>query len=437
MPAKLDEKTPLARELLGKAGRYFPGGSFGQVLVPADCSFVVSYAEGARLVDTEGRAHLDFVMGSGPLILGHAPAAVVEAVQEQAAKGSTYYWLSEPAIRLAEDIVRAVPCAERVRFVSTGNEGTMFACRIARTFTRREKILKFQGGWHGLHDYAAVGNWRVTSDELYPSPPPDVGGIPRGALDSLLVAPFNDLDATERLVARHARDVAAIIVEPLQRAIRPKPDFLAGLRALTRRHGALLIFDEVVTGFRLAYGGAQEYYGVAPDLAVYGKAVAGGLPLAAIAGRSDVMATADPARKGTLDYAGLGGTLSGNPLACAAGVATLAELRKPGVYPRLHALGERLRRGVAERAAALEIPLQAIGDGPLAQILFVDREVELSSDRAVRAADAGKATRFGHELLRRGLCVVPNAKLYVSLAHTDADIDFALDVMEDALRETR
>jgi glutamate-1-semialdehyde 2,1-aminomutase len=282
-----------------------------------------------------------------------------------------------------------------------------------------------------------VGNWRVPSEQPYPSPPPDVGGIPAGALQSVVVAPFNDLATTERIVARYADELAAIIVEPLQRAIRPRPGFLSGLRDLARRHGSLLVFDEVVTGFRLAYGGAQEHYGVIPDLAVFGKALTGGFSLAAIAGRADVMATADPARKGTLDYAGLSGTLSGNALACAAGVAALAELRRPGVYPRLHALGERLRTGVEKRAAALGVPLRALGDGPIAQVFFVDPAADLTSERALRAADARRAVRFGLELLARGLFVVPNTKLYVSLAHSDADIDWTLDVMEDVLRGMR
>jgi glutamate-1-semialdehyde 2,1-aminomutase len=248
----------------------------------------------------------------------------------------------------------------------------------------------------------------------------------------VLVAPFNDLETTERIAT--GSDLAAIIVEPLQRAIRPRPGFLEGLRQLARRLGALLVFDEVVTGFRLAYGGAQEHYGVVPDLAVFGKALSAGFSLAAIAGRADVMATADPARKGSLDYAALSGTLSGNALACAAGVAALGELRRPGVYPRLHALGERLRSGLARRAARLGVPLQAIGDGPLAQVLFVDPAADLASDRALRAADGGKAARFAVECLRRGIFTLPHTKLYLSLAHTEADVDWTLDAMEEALR---
>jgi glutamate-1-semialdehyde 2,1-aminomutase len=437
MTLDVDVLESRSRDLLAVAAQLLPGACLGQNPLPPELSFVVERAAGARIVDVRGRTYLDYVMGSGPLLLGHAHPALVRAVQEQVARGSTYFWLSEPSIRLAEAVVGAVPCAEQVRFVSTGTEGTMFACRMARAFTRREKILKFEGGWHGFHDYAMVGNWRLPSEAPYPSPPPDLGGIPAGALASVLVAPFNDLATTREIVTRHADDLAAIIVEPLQRAVRPRPGFLAGLRDLAHRAGALLVFDEVVTGFRLAYGGAQEHYGVLPDLAVYGKALTCGFSLAAIAGRADVMATADPARKGSLDYAGLSGTLSGNALACAAGVATLGELRRPGVYPRLHALGERLRLGMEKRAAVVGIPLRALGDGPLAQVFFVGPEADLTSERGLRAADARQATRFGLECLRRGLFVIPGSKLYLSLAHTDADVDWTLDVMEDALRAMR
>ncbi len=434
MTVELEAMESRSRELLSTAGTILPGACLGQNSLPPELSFVVDHGEGARLVDVRGRTYLDYVLGSGPLLLGHAHPAVVRAVQEQVARGSTFHWLSEPSIRLAETVVRAVPCAEQVRFVSTGTEATMFACRMARTVTRREKILKFEGGWHGFHDYAMAGNWRVPSEAPYPYPGPDIGGIPRGALESVLVAPFNDLATTERIATERGSELAAIIVEPLQRSIRPRPGFLAGLRELAHRLGALLIFDEVVTGFRLAYGGAQEYYGVLPDLAVYGKALTCGFSLAAIAGRADVMATADPARKGSLDYAGLSGTLSGNALACAAGIAALAELRRPGVYERLHALGERLRSGIARRADRLGVPVQVLADGPIAQVFFIAPEADLSTDRALRAADGRKATRFGLECLRRGIFTIPGTKLYLSLAHTDADIDWTLDVMEEALR---
>jgi glutamate-1-semialdehyde 2,1-aminomutase len=434
MTVELEAMGSRSRQLLSTAATVLPGACLGQNSLPPELSFVVDRGEGARLIDLEGRSYLDYVLGSGPLLLGHAHPAIVRAVQEQVARGSTFFWLSEASVRLAEAVVEAVPCAEQVRFVSTGTEATMFASRMARTFTRREKILKFEGGWHGLHDYAMVGNWRVPSEAPYPYPGPDIGGVPKGALESVLVAPFNDLATTERLATAAGADLAAIIVEPLQRSIRPLPGFLAGLRELTRRLGALLIFDEVVTGFRLAYGGAQERYGVLPDLAVYGKALTCGFSLAAIAGRGDVMATADPARKGSLDYAALSGTLSGNALAAAAGLAALAELRRPGVYERLHALGERLRYGIARRAERLGVPVQVLGDGPIAQVFFVDPGVALTSDRALRSADGHKATRFALECVRRGIFTLPGTKLYLSLAHTDADVDWTLDAMEESLR---
>ena len=421
------------RDLLDLAARYLPGSSSWMWSLPRDISFVVARAEGSRLFDTNGRTFIDYALGSGPLLLGHAHPALTAAVHAQIDKGSTYQWLSEPTIRLAELVCQAAPCADMIRFMSTGTEATMFAIRMARAFTQREKIVKFEGGWHGLHDYALVGNsWRPR-DSPYPTPTPDTGGIPKGTLESVLVAPFNDGNALEDILERYDGEVAAVIVEPLQRAIAPQPGFLARLREVTARRRIVLIFDEVVTGFRLAYGGAQEFYGVTPDLATYGKAMSCGYPLAAVAGTSELMATADPTRKGSLEYACLSGTLSGNPIACAAGVAALGELRKPGVYDRLHELGRRLRSGLNRIAAARGVQLQAIGEGPIAQPIFVDPTHAIRADRDLAGADGALATRLGHELIRRGIFVIPGAKMYISLAHSDTDIDQTLAAFEDSL----
>ena len=421
------------QDLLASAAQFLPGQSVWQWSLPSDLSFIVERGEGSHLYDTHGRAYVDYVMGSGPLLLGHAHPAIVRAVQVQMAKGSVYHWLSQPTVRLAQMVCEAVPCGEKVRFVSTGTEATLFAIRMARVFTRREKVLKFEGAWHGLHDYAMVGNWHLGSAP-YPAAGPDIGGIPKGVLESVLVAPFNDLTTMEDILARYGQEIAAVIVEPLQRAIPPQPGFLPALRELTRRHGILLLFDEVVTGFRLAYGGAQEFYGVVPDLATYGKAVTCGFSLGAICGRTDVMETANQARKGTLDYACLSGTLSGNPLACAAGVAALGELRKAGVYERLAGIGRRLRQGMADVATRQGVPLQVLGEGPIAQPIFIDPKRRVTSDRDLREADAKRATRLGLELIRRGIFVVPGSKMYLSLAHSDADIDTTLQVFADALK---
>jgi glutamate-1-semialdehyde 2,1-aminomutase len=367
------------------------------------------------------------------MFLGHSHPAVVRAVTEQLASGSTYFLVNGPAIALADEVCRAVPCGEQIRFTSTGAEATFFALRAARAFRKRDKILKFEGGYHGSHDYALMSQ-TPKSPKAFPAPMPDSGGIPHAIQDQVLVAPYNDLATVEALIAEHGHELAAVIVEPFQRLIPPLPGFLAGLRAITQRQQIPLIFDEVVTGFRLAYGGAQEHYGVVPDLAVYGKALTAGFALAAVAGKAEVMATADPSRKGTLDYAALSGTLSGNALACAAGVAALGELRRPGVYPRLHALGQRLRDGLARRAAATGVPLQALGDGPIAQALFLDPDRPIHSERDLRAADGRRATRFAHDLLARGIFTLPGTKLYLSLAHTEADVDWTLDAAEDAFR---
>ena len=423
----------MTADLLAAAALYLPGGSVWQWTLPADFAFIVDRGEGSRILSTQGRSYIDYVMSSGPLLLGHAHPAIVRAVQEQVTKGTAYHWLSVPTVRLAEALCRAVPCAEKVRFVSTGTEATMFAMRMARVLTRRERILKFEGGFHGLHDYAMVSNMRA-GQAPFPTPIPDIGGIPKGSLDSVLVAPFNDLPATEDILARYAQEIAAVIVEPLQRTIRPEPGFLAGVRELTRRHGIVLIFDEVVTGFRLAHGGAQEFYGVVPDLATYGKALTCGFPLAAIAGKADLMETANPGLKGTMDYACLSGTLSGNPIACAAGLAALAELAKPGVYDRLAFIGRRLREGMAEIAASQGVPMQVLGEGPIAQPYFMDQRIRVRQESDLRTADGKRAVRLGLELINRGIFVVPGAKMYLSLAHTDADLDETLAAFADALK---
>ena len=423
----------MTADLLAAAALYLPGGSVWQWTLPADLAFIVERGEGSRIYSTQGRSYIDYVMSSGPLLLGHAHPAIVQAVQAQVTKGTSYHWLSVPTVRLAEGICKAVPCAEKVRFVSTGTEATMFAMRMARVLTRREKILKFEGGFHGLHDYAMISNMRA-GRAPFPTPIPDIGGIPKGSVDTVLVAPFNDLPATEDVVARYAQEIAAIIVEPLQRTIRPEPGFLAGVRELASRHGIVLIFDEVVTGFRLAHGGAQEFYGVVPDLATYGKALTCGFPLAAICGKADLMETANPALKGTMDYACLSGTLSGNPIACAAGVAALAELATPGVYGRLALIGRRLREGMAEIAARQGVPMQALGEGPIAQPYFMDPRVTVRRESDLKTADGKRAVRLGLELIKRGIFVVPGAKMYLSMAHSDADLEETLAAFAEALK---
>jgi glutamate-1-semialdehyde 2,1-aminomutase len=287
--------------LLQKAEHYLPGACLGMMVLPADLRMVMVRGEGSKVYDAAGKEYIDYMLGSGPLLLGHSRPEVVEEVQRQAALGSTYFALNEPAIRLAETIVEAAPCAETIRFQTTGSEATFAAVRLARAFTGREKVLKFEGGWHGGHDLGQLSG-APSEPPPFPEAVPDCDGIPRSACGDVLVAPFNDLEMTSVIIERHHADLAAVIVEPLQRALKPEPGFLEGLREITRKHGIVLVFDEIVTGFRLAWSGAQERYGVAPDLACYGKVIGGGYPLSAVAGKREIMRLADPQQKGKGAY---------------------------------------------------------------------------------------------------------------------------------------
>jgi glutamate-1-semialdehyde 2,1-aminomutase len=406
---------------LATARRVFPGGALGTFLLPAEQDFVVARGQGSRVYDAAGRGYLDYVLASGPMILGHAHPAVVEAISEQATRGSSFYGLNEPAVELAEEIVQAVPTAEQVRFCGSGAEATFYSLRLARAHTGRTKILKFAGAYHGHHDYVMFNA---------PTGPPDSAGIPPALRDEVLVAPFNDADAARRLIHEHAESLAAVIVEPLQRVISPRPGFLAALREATTAVGAVLVFDEVVTGFRLAYGGAQARYGIRPDLTALGKIIGGGLPLAVVAGRADILAHADARQKGA-GYVYLSGTLNGNALAAAAGLAVLRELRQPGVYERLEAIGETIRSGLRDIVRRRGMAAQVVGEGSLFNLILTDQPIV--DQRALDTADRARTAQLGRELLAQGCYINLAAKGYMSLAHTDTDLAETLAIFEKSL----
>lgn len=399
-------------ELLADASEIFPGLSTGSYAVPEWMKgVVIARGEGPRLITREGDAYLDYILGSGPLILGHAHPAVVAAVVEQAPLGSTFYALNEPVIRLGRMMVDAIPCAERIMFASSGAEATYLALRLARAYTGREKILRFAGGYHGHHDYASTQS----------------AGVPSAVADTVLVADFNDLASVEAQFAAHPDQIAAVLVEPLHRIVAPEGGFLSDLADLTRQNGALLLFDEVVTGFRLAWGGGQERYGVTPDLATYGKIIGGGYPVSAIAGRADIIDQADPRRGGQPGYVFISGTLSGNPIGAAAGLATLAALSEPGVYKRLEHAGATLRDGFNEAAAEFDLPLEMRGEGAVSGVIVAPGAGE----------DAGALLpKLGRELFARG--IASNlGKVYVSLAHTDDDLAETVQAYAGALEEVK
>ena len=423
-------RTPEEDALLSKAARLLPGGILGGYSAPPELAFVVREAAGARIRDVSGREYIDYLLGSGPLVLGHAHPAVVAAVEAQLSRGTTYFQVSEPTLALAEEICRAVPCAEQIRFTSTGTEATFVALRVARAFRKRDKILKFEGGFHGTHDYSLM-SVSPRSPKAFPAPTPDSAGIPQAIQEQVLVAPFNDLAETEAIVAAHHQDLAAVILEPFQRLIVPARGFLAGVREITRRYDVPLIFDEIVTGFRFAYGGAQEYYGVVPDLAALGKIIGGGFPLAAVVGRAEIMRHLAPALEGTPEFVTQAGTLNGNPIAAAAGLATLAELRRPGAYERLFATGTRVKQALENAARAAGVTAQVAGEAPVFEIYFTDRPI--TDYRATLTADAELHAAYTRELLERGILKAVQ-KVYISLAHGEAEISRTIVVFNEALR---
>ena len=416
-------------DVYATARRVLPGGTFGNFAAEV----VIREGKGGRVWDEEGKEYVDFLLGSGPMLVGHAHPEVTEAAQAQIAKGTTFFANNRLGIELADTIVEAVPCAEQVRFVSSGSEADLYAMRAARAFTRRDKILKFEGGYHGMSDYSLMSLAPKRSGN-FPAPVPDSAGIPKSVRDEVIIAPFNDAEAVADLVREHKSELAGIIVEPFQRIIPPEPGFLAALRKITADNGIPLIFDEVVTGFRLAYGGAQEYYGVVPDLCTLGKVIGGGFPLAAIAGRAEIMAHFDRAKVGDDDFLVQIGTLSGNPVAAAAGLATLAILRRPGAYERIHATGKQLMGTLGDLLKRAGIAAQISGEPPLFDVVFSAEKVR--DYRTTLSSDAELMRRFNALLRERGI-LKGESKYYISLAHTPEDISFTIDAWKSAIKALR
>ena len=399
--------------LAERAARVLPAGGFGNM----DGNTVIVAGKAGHVWDSEGREYIDFLIGSGPMLVGHAHPEVVAVAQEQMARGTTFFANNEHGIRLAEAIVEAVPCADQVRYTSSGTEADAYAMRLARAFRRRDKILKFEGGYHGMSDMAMMSLWPKQPGN-FPVASIDSAGVSANTRDNVLVCPFNDLVAAEAMIHAHHDEIAGVMVEPMQRLVPPAPGFLAGLRAVTAEYGIPLIFDEVVTGFRLAYGGAQEYYGVVPDLCSLGKVIGGGFPLAAVAGRAEIMAHFDKALVGESGFTPQVGTLSGNPVAAAAGLATMEILRRPGTYERLAATGTALRHGLQEALTAAGFAVQVPGEPPMFDAIFTGTPV--TDYRSAMTGDAGLSTRFNALLRERGI-FKSAGKLYVSTAHDAAD----------------
>lgn len=417
-----------------RAHDLFPAGSNGEYDLPPDLVSVFARANGCRVWDSEGREYLDYTMAWGSALVGHAHPRIADAVARSARNASNYAALSTPLVELAERVAALNPWIERLRFVTSGSEATLTCVRIARGATGRPKLLKFDGAFHGSH-VEGVANFGWSDAGNLPSAEiAGTGGA--GAVGDLLVAPYNDLPASEALIAAHGSELAAVIIDPLQRALVAEADFVRGLRALTARHGALLIFDEVVSGFRIAPGGAAEYFGVTPDLAAYGKALGGGYPIAAVAGSAAVMDEVREDRHDGPRFVWAASTTGGGPVMAAAALATLDVLSEAGTYARLHELGHRLRRGIKSVFAELGEPVQVVGDGPIAQYHLTDRPiVDVGSETT---ADQAARRLIDLELVRHGVFVNPMlTKIYLSLAHDEAAIDRFVDELGSAASQVR
>ncbi|SHJ11769.1 glutamate-1-semialdehyde 2,1-aminomutase [Shimia gijangensis] len=407
------QKIGTQDEWITRAREVLPAGGFGNF----DPGIIIAQGQGSRVWDEDGIEYVDYLIGSGPMLLGHGHPEVMEAVLQQLPKGMTFFANNTKGIELAEAICAAVPCCEQVRFVASGGEADMYAIRLARAFTGRDKILKFEGGYHGMSAEAQM-SLAPERQVNFPQAVPDSAGIPQGVADQMVIAPFNDLEAVASLMDEHP-DIAAIIVEPLQRIIPAVPGFLEGLRALCDKHGVLLIFDEIVTGFRLAYGGAQERYGVVPDICTLGKIIGGGFPLAALGASAEIMQHFDKGRVGADKWLMQLGTLSGNPVASAAGLKTMEVLRRDGAYDRLRALGRRLQDMQSNALSKAGIAHQICGDLTLFDIFFTDQACV--DYRSAKHQSPERNVIYNNVLRRNGVFKSPG-KMYPSLALVDEDL---------------
>jgi glutamate-1-semialdehyde 2,1-aminomutase len=419
-----------SKALYTAARKVIPGGVNSPVRafrgVGGDPLFI-QRGQGPYIWDADGNRYIDYVMSWGPLVLGHAPEPVIEAIREQAGRGTSYGAPTELETQLAELVISLVPSVEMVRFVNSGTEATMSALRLARAYTNRSRIVKFAGHYHGHADMLLVqAGSGVATLGL-----PDSPGVPPGAVQDTLTLPFNDLPAVEQLFVQFPDQIAAIILEPVvgnMGFVPPQPGYLQGLRDLTRKHGALLIFDEVMTGFRVALGGAQARYGVMPDLTTLGKVIGGGLPVGAYGGKAEIMQTVAPS--GPMYQAG---TLSGNPLAMTAGLVTLREWSKPGVFERAEAVTQTLVNGIADLARSCGIPIQTGSAGTMFGYFFTGQPV--TDYASARTSDTARFARHFHALLDRGIYTAPSQfeAGFTSAAHTPDIIEQTLDAFRVTL----
>jgi len=432
--AQLESLPPRSEKqsaLVERARRLLPGGTTNSIVPPDGLEFLIERGEGAYLFDSDGRRFIDFFLGAGPLVLGHAHPRLVDTIIRQAALGTHHFGLTRSAVDLAERLVRYIPSAEMVRFTGSGSEATFHALRLARAVTGRQAIIKFDGAWHGHHDLAS---WSLEHSPTHcPEPYPVSAGIQQGVKEEITVLPFNDPAALRETFETKSRHFAAVICEPMQRTIPPRPGFLETLRDLCDRDGTVLIFDEIVTGFRLAPGGGQERYGVLPDLTTVGKAIAGGVPLAVLLGKRNLMVHMDPATDPTT-YNFHCGTFNAYALGIGCAHTTLDILVEEGGIARLVELGEAMRSRMVRMLHDENCEATVCGDGPIFHAYFTAGPVH--DHTAVRASDLALAEVVHRKMYEAGV-YKSSTKGYLGLCHDESHVEQLIDAMAWAIRKAR
>ena len=421
---------PKSKILYEKAKKLMPGGVNSPVRAFKPYPFFTSYAKGSKIHDVDGNVYIDYCLAYGPLMLGHARTEVIEAVREQLEKGTTYGTPTEAEVRLAELVTSVVPSMEMLRLVNTGTEATMHAIRTARGYTGKDKIVKFEGCYHGAHDYVLVkaGSGATTFGA------PTSLGVPEDTTKNTIVLPFNDIESLEKAVDQNRGEVAAVIIEPVvgnAGVVLPNDGYLQAVRKITREEGIILIFDEVITGFRLALGGAQEYYGVVPDMTTLGKIMGGGFPIGAFGGKKEIMELISPL--GKIYEAS---TFSGNPVSVIAGLTALNILIKneDTLYRQLEQRAGKIREGLFDIVKDTKVPAQINGIASMFQIFFTDQPV--IDYVTAKSSDKAKFMRYQRELMKRGVFVPPSQfeTCFISTAHTNEDVTETLEAMDSAIR---
>jgi glutamate-1-semialdehyde 2,1-aminomutase len=426
-------------KLFEEARKLTPGGVHSSIRFFDPYPIFISKAKGSKIYDVDGNEYIDYHLAFGPVVLGHGHPGVVNAVKDQLSKGIIYGLSNELEVEVAKKIKTHVPSAQMVRFCNSGTEATYHAIRVARAYTKRWKIIKFEGAYHGWHDYVSVSSspsLRDAGPRESPASVPDTDGLPTEVAKNTIVVPFNDSEVLERTLKKYKGEIAALITEPILHGsamcIPPEKGFLNFLREITIKYGIVLIFDEVVTGFRHGIGGAQKLFDIMPDLTTFGKAMANGFPVAAVCGRKDIMEMFKPT--GRVDY---GGTFNGNPISMAATLATIRELEKGDVCQRLFNLGENLRNQLNEIVAELELRAQAVGFGSVFQLLFTEKKIRDYRDTLTSNTELFK--KFQREMMSKGIFILPHAnkRCHLSAAHTDEDIRCTIQNVREILKNIR